>query len=267
MRTEKSVFFALLLLALALVPSAVSYAGATSAETRKMFPDGVTIAIGTSQPITFVPTKLKYLSQAYVKLTGVDLGDDKLVDDFSAINYCNVLSEYYKDEFAWRQAREAVRAAITRNLESYPEYFYILGTLPIGRYDFDKKAFILDEAYKMRRTGMFNVEDRNFDCGNYRVDRMPIQYAFRLTNPVTLDKLDIPEDKAFAITRHMDKVGNTARIVYVVFYLRVNDFSTISAGGIVGVDSYTANVRASLLSMRLYLDPERKQMIYEYTGE
>jgi hypothetical protein len=268
MRLKLFVFLSLLALPLLLGSAALASAvGNRDKESSRQFLGNVTLTIGSTQPLTFVPTKLVNLSQAYIKLTGVDLSDDKLIDDFAAINYCNVMREYFKDEFAWRQAREAVRATITRNLETYPEYFYILGTLPLGRYDFEKKAFLLDPAYQLQRTGQFSLQNRRFECENFGIDRMPTDYTFRLTNPITLEKIDIPENKAFAITRAMEQAGNSARVVYVAFYLRVNDFSTMHAGGTVGVDATRANVRATLLSLRLYLDPERKQQIFEYTGE
>jgi hypothetical protein len=246
-------------------PAGSAPAPAAAPAPAPKFHDGITLSIGGRAPITFVPTKLQYLTQSYVKLTGVDLADDKLVDDFAIINYCNAVQQYYRDEFAWRRAREAIRTVIIRNMENYPEYFFIVGTLPIGRYDFEKKAFMLDPNYVMRRTGLFRAFDRNFSCGTFSVDRMPLEYTFRLTNPITLDRIEVPEDKAFEITRKLDTDANLARIVHVAFYLRVNDFSTIYAGQTNTVAAASANVRAQLLSMRVYLDKERKHMIFEHT--
>ena len=240
---------------------------APAAEAKKFYTDGIPLSVGGGEPLIFVPTKMTYLSQAYIKLTGVDLTDNVLIDDFASVNFCSVLTQYYKDEFSWRQAREAIRASIIRNLENYPEYFYIVGKLPLGRYDFDKKAFVLDEKNQFRRTGQFRI-DRNMNkCEPYTPSHLPMAYNIRLNNPITLTELEIPEEKAFELTREMDKMGNSARNAYAVFYIRMNDFSILSAITSGGAESFQANVRATLLSMRIYTDPFYKNMIYEYTGE
>ena len=247
--------------------SAPAHSSTGRPDPQKFYTDGIPLNLGGNEPVVFVPTKLTYLTQSFVKLTGVDLTDNVLIDDFASVNFCSVLGQYFQDEFSWRQAREAIRASIIRNLEDYPEYFYIVGSLPLGRYDFDKKAFVLDEKNQFRRTGQFRI-DRNIPkCGNYSASHLPMAYSIRLNNPITLSEIEIPEDKAFELTREMDKVGNSARNTYVVFFIRMNDFSILSAITSNGTESYQANVRATLLRMRIYTDPFYKNMIYEYTDE
>lgn len=243
------------------------HAGAAQSESTQESTDPVqdiTLAIGSLNPITFQRASLQTLSRSYIKLTGVDLSDDHLIDDFALINYCNIYQQYFSDEFSWRQAREAFRRVIQRELESYPENLYLLGSISIGRYDFDKKAFLLPGDSKFERTGQFRFYDRNFSCGRAGVSQLPLYYNFVLTNPVTLDRIQIPEDKAFSITRIMDQEQNVDRKVYVSYFLRVIDFNS-QRGNAVSINT-RATVRATLLSMRLYLDRARKILIYEYTG-
>jgi hypothetical protein len=228
--------------------------------------DGMSVSLGNSGGIFFAYPLLKTLSQSYFKLTGIDLGDDKLVDDFAAIHFCSIMKQYYADEFSWRQARDAVRNFISRNLEDYPEHFILQGTINLGRYDFGKKAFLLEGDNEMRRTGVFRISQASpTDCGNYRLQTVPYNFIFRLTNPITLDAIEMPENKAFALTRRMDSDANQTRTVYLSFFLRVNDFSSGVAGA--QVASTEAVVRATLLSMRMYYDKARTEMLFEYTGE
>lgn len=216
-----------------------------------------------SNVVTFKRASLQSLSQAFIKLTGVDLNDDRMIDDFAIVNYCQIYRRYFKDEFSWRQAREAFRRMIQRELESYPENIYLLGTLILGRYDFERKAFILDELNRFDRTGAFRFQDRSFSCSGAPVTQIPLIYNIRLTNPITLDRVDIPEDKAFNITRIMEQEDNKDRKIYITFFIRVNDFNT--SGGVNNLQ-LRATVRATLLSMRFYIDRQRKIQIFEYTN-
>lgn len=226
--------------------------------------EDITLSIGSTNPITFQRASIQALSRSYIKLTGVDLSDDQLIDSFSIINYCDIYAQYFGDEFSWRNAREAFRRVIQRELESYPEDIYLLGSINIGRYDFEKKAFTLSDDSKFDRTGQFRFVDRNFACGRAAVTQLPLFYTFMLTNPITLDRIPVTEQKAFNITRIMEQQQNVDRKIYVTFFLRINDFTSQRGGD--GTTNTRANVRATLLSMRFYLDRQRKIMIYEYTG-
>lgn len=234
-------------------------------EARIIIPtDPEMIKVSGGSATKFVFADLFNLSRAYIKLTGVDLADDKLVDDFAIINNCDMYLKFYKDEFNWRQAREAFRRLIQRDLEGYPEYIYLLGNSRLGRYDFDRKAFVFDEKFTFQRVGLLPAPTR-VKCGALQIDRIPLNYTFRLTNPITLDAIPLDENKARVLTRLMDQELNTARKIYVGFYVRINDFSTIGNMAS-GYGRSEATVRATLLSMRFFVDPERKKMIYEYTG-
>ncbi len=223
------------------------------------------IAVRISQNVSasFYPASLTNLTRTYVKLTGVDLNDNNLIDQFAAINYCDLYTSHFNDEFTWRQAREAIRKTIQRDLETYPEYFYVDGTVAFGRYNFETKAFDLEENSKFRRVGLISVHfGRDTSCAtpNY-FTTIPTYYKFRLTNPITMDTMPISETVAYQITRMMEESGNRRRLINVTFFMRVNDFSNTSGtGGIIA----GSTVRATLLSMRFYLDQDHKAMIYEY---
>ena len=235
--------------------------------------DTLTIRLSPTNVATFYPASVEYLSRAYVKLTGVDLADDKLIDEFSAINYCDLYTRLFKDEFTWRQAREAVRKTMQRDLETYPESFFVDGQIQLGRYNFETKSFDIEDSSKFRRTGIINVVFRSgpkcLDFSNFRT--IPINYKFRLINPITLESIPVSEAMANQIARLMEEQGNHGRFVNVTFFMRVNDFSNTMARNYgrnndKGEAESIANstIRATLLSMRVYLDEEHRAMVYEY---
>lgn len=227
-------------------------------------PSSVTIQLGNSAPIEFYSTTVQELSRTFIKLTGVDLSDDKLIDDFAAINNCDMYVKYYRDEFNWRQVREAFRRIIQRDLEQYPEHFYFTGITELGRYDFEKKAFILSDEHRMRRMGLMTAT-QNVECAGHSIDRVPLEYNFRLTNPISVDSIPMEENKARRLISMMEQSGNPQRQIYVSIFVRANDFSTMGSSTAT-TRSTRASVRATMLSTRFYLDADRKIMIYEYTG-
>lgn len=235
--------------------------------------DTLTVRLGRNTVTTFYPASVEYLTRAYIKLTGVDLGDDKLIDEFSAVNYCDLHTHLFKDEFIWRQAREAIRKTIQRDLENYPESFFVDGQIQLGRYNFETKSFDIEERSKFKRTGIINVAFRSGSkCLDFAAFRtIPTHYKFRLTNPITLDAIPISEAMAGQIARLMEEQGNKERVVNVTFFMRINDFSNTtvrnqSRRNDTGQAESIANstIRATLLSMRVYLDEEHRAMIYEY---
>ncbi len=219
------------------------------------------------QANSFAPASINFLSQAYLKLTGADISDDKMIDDFAALNYCDVMLRYYTDEFAWRTTRDSIRSEITKNLEKFPEYFVLRGTLQLGRYDFTEEAFMLATRSALERVGVFRITTRSINCGNYDLRIIPMNYTFRLNNPITLDRIEIPENKAYALIRKMEVDGNSSRTVYVNFFLKVHDFSSNFGGVRNRQDFGYSLIRATLMSMRVYYDEERKFLLYEYTGD
>ena len=224
----------------------------------------ITLMLG-STPTTFRRISMQNLSQAFVKLTGIDLEDNQMIDDFALINHCSIYQRYFNDEFAWRQAREAFRRVIQREIETYPENVYLLGTVALGRYDFDRKAFMLDEESRLNNVGAFRFQDRSFTCQGGAIKQMPLSYNIRLSNPVTLDRLEVSEEKAHQITQIMQQENNKDRKIYITFFMRINDFTT--QGATTSTSSIRATMRATLMSLRFYLDRQRKILIYEYTGE
>jgi len=223
----------------------------------------VTLRLGPANIQTFQQPSLQALARSYIKLSGVDMGEDKLIDDFAAISHCPLFSRYFRNEFVWRQAREAVRKSIERDLETFPEYFLINGTIEIGRYDFVKHAFDLPEAARMERTGRFELNALKPPdlCLMDHIDKMPRSFTFRLTNPVTMENIPVAESLAIQVTREMDRRENYSRRLYVSFYFRVNDFNSRIGGR---NEISRAIVRSTLLSLRFYLDKERTLLIYDH---
>lgn len=221
----------------------------------------VTLRLGPANTQTFNVPTLEGFARAFVKLSGVDLTDDQLIDDFASANYCKIFAAYYPNEFAWDQARKAIRKIVERDLETYPETFVLTGTISLGRYDFSSYSFILKEEERFKNTGLFDLRfNLPPDCVLMRrLAVIPGSYVIRLVNPVMLDRIPAAAYLAKQVVQTMDRNENYRRTVYVSFYIRTNDFSVTDRQ--VGL---TANVRATLLALRFYADAARNTLIYDY---
>ncbi len=221
----------------------------------------VTLRLGPANTQTFNVPTMEGFARAFVKLSGVDMTDDQLIDDFASINYCKIFSAYYPNEFAWNQARKAIRKIVERDLETYPETFVLTGTISLGRYDFSSYAFILRNDDRFTNTGLFDLRfNLPQECALLRrLAVIPGNYVVRLVNPVMLDRIPAAVYLAKQIVQTMDRNENYRRTVYVSFYIRANDFSVTDRQ--IGL---TANVRATLLALRFYADAGRNMLIYDY---
>lgn len=223
---------------------------------------------------------IKLMSQAFVKLTGVDLSDDKLVDDFAAINFCSAIKQYYTNEFKWREVREEIRKKIETDMETYPETILLHGTLQVGRYDFDESAFMLADNSIMKNLGLFNLAlgaGSDKPCQDYAVTRIPVRYNVRLNNPIEFDRIPMPEERAVKVLERLKsakaglssstQISAQQRLVYASFFIRINDFGLLRTGTNNSNAAALATIRSTLVAMRLYEDQERTRLIYEYLPE
>lgn len=215
---------------------------------------------------------LALMSKAFIKLSGADLDNDTLVDEFASTNYCSIINQFYYDEFKWKEVRQRIRQQIEKDIPTYPETLLLHGTISIGRYDFDKKAFLLNSKSIMRNTGVFTLGlggEHNKPCVLNKLTAIPPQYILRLANPISMDMIEMPEDKAADILKRIRVLSDpnaqeAVRELYVSFFIRINDFNLGKAKWKRDA-SQPAVVRATLVSMRIYEDQPRTRMIYEYS--
>jgi len=228
-------------------------------------------------PLIFVPATPENLSKSYIKLSGVDLNDEALVDDFASVNLCEMFIQYHDDEFAWRDARKAIRRHIERNMEKYPEYMAFDSKVSFDKYDFGIQAFRLAEGSKFSRTGKFGIGTRlETACmGRGGLTRIPTKYNIRLSNPITLDAIPMKEERAYRFLNDLKAEKNKGRTVYITFFIRINDFSANNALGSATTTGEplknevvtVADARATLVTLRFYEDEERTRLLYEYQPE
>jgi len=238
---------------------------------KELEPGSYVLKSVNGPPLVFVPATPENLSKSFIKFSGADLNDDALLDDFASVNQCELFIQHSEDEFAWRDARKAIRRHIERNMENYPEYIAFDSKVQFDKYDFGIQAFRLADGSKFSRTGRFTISTRLEGSCTRRggLTRIPEKYTIRLSNPITLDAIPMKEERAYRLLNDMKETRNKDRVTYITFFIRINDFSASSnpASGRAADVVQNADARATLVSLRFYEDQERTRLLYEYQPE
>ena len=205
------------------------------------------------------------LARAYLKLSGSELTDDALIDDFASLEYCNLMTRFYSDEFYWRKARDAIRAKIEKDRENFVEELIYKGRVEMASYDFDAQKLMMSPSFRFEKLGQFRITmSAASNCLRRQMVNLPIEYNVRLMKPISLDGIPMDQKTAYDLTRHMQKTNNKNRVVYISFRFNVNNFvKSVSQPGI----PISAVARARLTGLRFYSDPERRIILYDHPIE
>jgi Domain of unknown function (DUF4852) len=214
--------------------------------------------------IPFSPATPETLSKAYIRLSMVDLKNDRIIDDFAALNLCKLFKRYYSDEFAWREARIVIRKIIERTSKSFPIHMVMHSTINLGRYNFSDGVLEISERDVFKKVGIFNLTSATYgDCLSVLLTTLPDKYVLRLTNPINLSAIPLGEASAYRLLNQMKREKNENREVYISFFIKLNDF--ISNYSQIDKDKIlSTEARGTLVSLRFFADRERTSLIYDY---
>ena len=100
---------------------------------------------------------VKALSYLFWAVGLYNLEDDEAVDEFMRINECDIYKNFYSDEIEWQAIREATRSFLGENKADFPTRFEFVMPLKLGDYDEKRKAFEIQDEYKIRSLRRFEL--------------------------------------------------------------------------------------------------------------
>jgi hypothetical protein len=222
----------------------------------------------------------KNFSQLYWALGRLDLENDDAITNYLKINQCDVYKEYYFNEFQWGNIKEYTRKYIEENEKKFPVRFEFVQPLRLGKYDFDRKGFVLDEDYAIdgiRRFEIEAIDSRDTICNErsqVEIEGYPRGLLVELSRPVLFDL--VPMDVANANKYIMEKSEDYRKLddqrkryvnvynfreIYVVFNIRF--FGTAGDHQSTRSKIPYAKVLGLLESIEVFDDPERKKLLYK----
>ncbi|MGB9154588.1 MAG: DUF4852 domain-containing protein [Alphaproteobacteria bacterium] len=218
------------------------------------------------------------LVRTLVRFNAINIADPVIIDEYAIITECDLYKAFYHDDFKWNQVRKAVHESIKMNVSTYPVNYRYSVTIQLGRYDFTAKLFRFNKLTKMTNVNtfkMFAVNNRS--CGADNVKSLPHNFRVVLTEPIFLEGLPLSEKDSETMLRRMEDDGNTNRLLYTRFNLRIVYIDPLrkqvegTGPGATTLylqhdfkDYSDIRLDARLDSIDFYTDPAMTHLVYEY---
>ena len=198
------------------------------------------------------------MAKTLVRLGGVDLEVDAVLDEYARLVHCDLYQGLYANEFTWRDVRPAMRASLARSLEDFPVEYGIRGSVVLGRYDFDYGGFRLRDPEAIENVGILElIGGEPPRCGTENYRHFPDRYRVRLRRPITLRLVPMTPAEADSLRERLIEAGNTERTLWIRFNVSMIDI--LQANRREGV-TFLANPD----SVDLFADPAMTVPVYTY---
>ncbi len=148
--------------------------------------------------------------------------DDEIADDYAIVNECDLYFNFHENDFKWHKIRRLMRQSIRDNVATFPTSFYYDSKLQLGNYDFKEKRYSFSKGTTQKNVNTFTLNAENDSgCGSQKVTALPTKYRMVLDQTMYIPGLPLSEKEGEALLARMKEAGNTDRLVYVRFEIRV----------------------------------------------
>jgi len=182
-----------------------------------------------------VKPTFKNLSRTYMGLNFGNIYEDKAIDDYAEIFYCDIYQQNFSNDFVWRRIRAKIRDEINESLGSVPRYYEYTGAVRLGRYDFSSQSFPIIESTALKNVGaMLIYEQRNFQKYCDRTSRSEFfatKYMINLSRSLTFNNILVDSDIAESLLKYMANTENKEREVFARFRVKITAASKPKGGG------------------------------------
>lgn len=217
------------------------------------------------------------LLRTLVRLKGIDLQDQLLLDEYVIIEECDLYKAFYSDDFKWNKVRVALSEDATENASKYPIAYRFDTRLQLDRYDFQDKIYRFSSKATLDNinTAVF-YEVTGPACGKADIKYLPRIFRVVFDSSVNILGLPLLPNDAEKLLKTMESDNNSSRIVYTRFKFHVvyiepllKSLQSKNSSDIV----YTQATKSERREMRLdaildaidfYEDEAMTKLIYEY---
>jgi hypothetical protein len=222
-----------------------------------------------AEPVRDYP-ELDYINvtQALLRLDRFKPDNDDYLDAYSMAVHCDVVAASYRDEFRWKQAREAMKKYIQVKKAHLPTRLGVRSQILFTRYDFDSKYFLFSPETQLSKVNTFNTNQRSASpgCTGPQSKLMPSYYQVVTNNPTNLSGIRLTEDQARDLAQKFNSQNNTRRLAYIRFLIDILD------SDVVGPTMFAKQahgdeklkVKATLYAIEFFSDPYYQHRFYIY---
>ena len=146
------------------------------------------------------PATFENVMKAALKLNAFDLSNDKIIDDFAKVSYCQIYQANHLNEFTWRKVRAALREKIHQDLPTYPTTLFLDRIEEFTTYDFQTGRLQMDPKSIMRDVTEMRLTpfDKRNACDEH-LDAMTQDFVVSLDQTLNINGVKLSDDEASAV--------------------------------------------------------------------
>lgn len=243
-------------------------------EIAKKMADPDSTVIEKPKEDEYVFGSVENFSKLYWKLGALSTKNKAAVDNFLRINECEIYKSFYHDDFQWSDIRDAATKMIKTEKDNFPNKFYFMIPVDLGRYDMKRGGFPLvsDTGVKnLRRIEIGGNDISSKVCDEPgRIEFYPKNIRMVLNKPLTFNffKLDEHVAQAFIVrqkySKHMlskkDQKFGYDRLAFLQVKVTISHFQGLEKA-IGASDEMLAIVYGQIDSIDVYEDRNRTTLL------
>lgn len=202
------------------------------------------------------------------------------IDFYLKVKECDIVKQYYDDDFEWKKIREAMADHIKAYRKSLPDKFKFVQPLELGEYNFERVGFVIKPDYiytniKRMRVSGNSAKDfeeclKLYPVKDYyeMVKVAPYNATVSLSQPFNFEFLPVEEDVAKLYLDYLKEISVApgSRPAYIVFYMTLQNYLRNDVN--YNVDgSQTAEFKANIDFIEVYADRSLEYPLYTHVIE
>lgn len=211
----------------------------------------------------YITPSLQNLSKAYWALGMLNADNPDDLDHYLLINECDIFKRYSGDDFEWQKIRGATKDLMQTKGKSFPLTFRFIQPLNIGKYDFQKQSFPVDEEDQIIGTRKFfflsqRVQEDICAQDIDSIPRYPKAILAELNRPITIKEIKVPVHIADAYIKLQQ--DHRRRETYLAFDVTLKAHKANSK---TDNDIEFANILGDIDSIQVYGDRKFELLLYK----
>lgn len=182
-------------------------------------------ALAEGSKTGYAATTFRDLAQTAVGMGGLDISNPQVMDDYAELVLCDYYKKFYRNDFEWNKIRQTIQGIFMEQKGGFRTLYEFGGPVFLDRYDFKTQAFPLAEESAEKNVGrmvMFYKRDFVPYCDRWQPSvNFPQYFMINLRTPVNLERIYMNQKDADAFIKRMQENGNSDRVVYVRFRVKV----------------------------------------------
>ena len=174
--------------------------------------------------LRYAPITHASLSNLIWRFGAYEFTDYTAIDDYIAISNCPLYTKYYTNDFLWQRVRNGISRQLEYYSPQFPDRYEIISAIDLGRYNFQKSAFILPTDSQLRNVAYFTLSKTNSlgTVCNREVKKLPVMYSAVMSRSINLSQVPVGlEDAKSIINNSIESKNPNKRMAVLRVRLKI----------------------------------------------